>query len=544
MTNYLFYAFFVSLIIGTTLTPILILVANQIGLLDKPNKRKMHKEPIARAGGIAFAIGAILAILLWAPQNAFIIGAMIGMVLILCIGTLDDFFDLPAKTKLYGQIMAASITATYGQLTWQPLSSLMNIELPHWIAVFIIITLLVMVTNAINFSDGLDGLAGGLSFLSFGTIAYLAYQTNDTTVMYLTLPVMGGLLGFLRFNTYPARVFMGDGGSQFLGFLLAVVALLITDSERAPFSPFLMVFFVGIPLLDLMAVTTQRLLEKGSPFLADTQHLHHKLLTIGFSHHQVVLIIYTLQILMMLMGYSLRWETDGLLIGVYLGLLGCIGAFFYFVSSERLPPDVFRAQSAGIFYWRTWLRSVPWLSITCVRSLGIGLLGFFLFALSIATHISQELGISAIGVALLIGVGLFGSPKTILTVTRMGLYLGSTFTLYLIHDYLSHQEWTWQIVMIVYFSMLVILLMLAIHLDEQKQFQVNPMDYLLLFLALLIPFFPEIQVSGINLGLLMARLIILFFCCEIVLQAFSAKTRQLAYISGMVLLGIGIQGLL
>ncbi len=148
-----------------------------------------------------------------------------------------------------------------------------------WIGIPVTVFFLVAVSNAVNLTDGLDGLAGGLSFLTLCGIAYLAYLSNDSTVLLLTVPFLGGLLGFLRYNTYPARIFMGDGGSQLLGFIMGVLAILLTNSTRGPFSPVLALFLLGLPFLDTLGVAGQRLAEGRSPFIGDRKHVHHKLMT-------------------------------------------------------------------------------------------------------------------------------------------------------------------------------------------------------------------------------------------------------------------------
>ncbi|MCA9471162.1 MAG: undecaprenyl/decaprenyl-phosphate alpha-N-acetylglucosaminyl 1-phosphate transferase [Nitrospirales bacterium] len=544
MSSSLFYTFFSSLIIGTLLTPIFIVAANHIGLVDRPGHRKVHKEPVARVGGLAFAMGALIAIGIWGIGHPIMNGIFLGIIIIVVVGSLDDYADLQARHKLFAQFFAAAITTIYSHLTWQPLSGMVETTFPPWLLAGITMTTLVLLTNAINFSDGLDGLAGGLTFLSFGVMAYIAYQINDVVVLFLTLPVMGGLLGFLRFNTYPARVFMGDSGSQFLGFLMGVVAILLTSQDRTPFSPLLLLYFAGLPLLDMIAVTAQRIYERKSPFQADSQHLHHKLLAIGFSHHQAVLIIYIFQSGMILLGYNLRWAPDLLLAGVYLLLLLSIGMFFYFAMSKKLQAGTVKTASADILYWRTWFRSIPWLSRWCVYGLGIGVFGFLLFGLTIASNIPFEITASIMGLVLLLMIGLLFSQSAISLITRMGLYLGCTFVLYLTQEFLTVNTVNVHVMISVFFGLLVVLLLLAIHLDETKQFLVNPMDYLLLFLAVVIPFLPDILMGGINLGLLLARLIILFFCCEVLLQAFADKVYQFGYLSALILLGIGLQGLL
>ncbi len=538
MTGILFYAFLLSLLIGTILTPCLMLGATRMGIVDHPDPRKVHKEPIARAGGIAFAVGALVAIGYWGPQHAAMVGTLLGALSIVCMGCLDDFLDLRVRYKFGGQFLAAGVVATYSHLTWQPFSMLLGFELPDLWAIFLTIILLVAMTNAMNLSDGLDGLAGGLSFLSFGLVAYLAYQINDSFILYLTLPIMGGLLGFLRFNTYPARVFMGDGGSQFLGFMLGVSVLFLTQADRSPISPWLVLFIFGVPLVDLIAVTTQRLLSGGSPFKADQQHLHHKLLSLGFSHHQVVIILYGLQVLLVLMAYAFRWSSDGFLMGMYFFVVAGFGSFYYVVSSGRLRPDVFLKWSTSTLCWRSWVDSNQWLSRWSLHGLLAGLIGFFILGAYSSFYMPMKFSYLAWGLVVLVFGAMLGDAKSILLTTRMALYLGSTFVLYVVEHALVDATQQLSVLFHGFFALLIIGLLLAIHLDKDKRFQPNPMDYLLLLLAVAIPGLLTIQLGPVDFGEMMAKLIILFFVCEVLLQAFSSKVRHLGYFSGIVLFSL------
>ena len=536
MTGILFYAFLLSLLIGTVLTPCLMLGATRMGFLDQPDLRKVHKEPIARVGGMAFAIGALVAIGYWAPSSPLILAILAGSLIIVIMGSLDDLFDLRVRYKFGGQVLAAGVVAASTPISWQPLSSLLGVDLPAWVSIAMTIFVLVTMTNAMNLSDGLDGLAGGLAFLSFGLVAYLAYHIHDSFVLYLVLPVMGGLLGFLRFNTYPARVFMGDGGSQFLGFALGVSALLLTQTDRSPISPWLVLFMFGVPLMDLVAVTMQRLLRGGSPFKADREHMHHKLLALGFSHHQVVLILYGLQLVLVSLAYACRWSSEGFLMGLYLLLLAGLGTFYYGVASGRLRPEAFRTWSTGVLYWRTWVDSNQWLSQWCLYGLLAGMMGFFLLGILSAISIPRGISYLALGLVVLVFIGTLGNAKTMLLTTRMALYLGSTFVLYTLEHVLVEVAQPLTAVFQGFFVLLIVGLVLAIHLDKDKRFQPNPMDYLLLLLAIVIPGLLTIQLGPVDMGGMMAKLIVLFFVCEVLLQAFSARVRQLGYVSGMVLL--------
>src|SRR6185295_219690 len=237
MTSELFFSFIMSLLICMALIPPLRLLAARFHIMDQPGERKVHQYPVPRIGGIAFAIGAFTSILWWGPKNSITLSVLLGGMILLGFGVWDDRANLNYRIKLLGQILAASAVIIVGGIRFESIPFMLDAELPLWIGVPVTVIFLVGVSNAVNLTDGLDGLAGGLSFLSLCGIAYLAYLSNDATVLLLTIPFLGGLLGFLRYNTYPARIFMGDSGSQLLGFIMGVLAILLTDSSRGPFSP-------------------------------------------------------------------------------------------------------------------------------------------------------------------------------------------------------------------------------------------------------------------------------------------------------------------
>ncbi len=543
MNGALFYAFLMSLLIGTVLTPCLMLGAIRMELFDQPGHRKIHKEPMARVGGIAFAVGALVSIGYWTPHSDLIIGILAAALIILVMGSWDDCFDLRVRYKFVGQFLAAGIVTTYSHLSWQPFSMLLGLTFPDWVAIPLTMILLVVMTNAVNLSDGLDGLAGGLSFLSFGLVAYLAFQMDAVLVLFLTLPVIGGLLGFLRFNTFPARVFMGDGGSQFLGFLLGVAALLLTQAEVSPLRPLLVLLFMGVPLLDLVAVATQRLLTGRGLFLPDQEHLHHKFLALGFSHHQVVLILYLLQIGIIVLAYLCRWSSDLFLAGLYLLLLAGVGAVYYGVYSGRVSAGLARTWRGGILYWRTWLQARPWLAQGSLYGFVVSVVGVFILGLLFPSTLPEE-GLYLLGgLGMCVLGGLWGSVQTTLLTTRMGLYLGSTFVLYGIEHALGGATLWLNLLFQGFFGLMAIGLLLAIHLDKDQRFSPNPMDYLLLFLALMMPVLLNIQLGTVEVGGMLAKLIILFFACEVLLQAFSTKTRYLGFLSGGALLTLATRAL-
>ena len=198
---------------------------------------------------------------------------------------------------------------------------LKGVHLPVWIGIPLTVIVIVGATNAINLSDGLDGLAGGISIMSFICIAYLAYLGGDFMVVLLSIAMIGAIFGFLRFNTHPATLFMGDAGSQFLGFWAISLSLKITQGNHE-FNRLLPMMILGMPILDTISVMLGRIASGKSPFVADKNHLHHRLMKLGFSHSETVFLIYALQACMVTSAYLMRKGTEWLVLASCL----CFGA--------------------------------------------------------------------------------------------------------------------------------------------------------------------------------------------------------------------------
>jgi len=165
------------------------------------------------------------------------------------------------------------------------------------------------ITNAVNLADGLDGLAGGITMITFLCICALAFRSGDASIAIMSLAMLGALFGFLSFNTYPASIFMGDAGSQFLGFVSIVLPLKMCQ-DYSPLSPVLPLLIVGLPVIDTLIVMSERIRSGRSPFVADNNHFHHKLLGIGLFHTEAVFIIYLLQSVFVLSAYVFRFYSD------------------------------------------------------------------------------------------------------------------------------------------------------------------------------------------------------------------------------------------
>ncbi|KWX77916.1 glycosyltransferase family 4 protein [Paenibacillus jilunlii] len=295
--------FVVCMGLALLLTPLVKKFAIKIGATDVPNARKVHTKIMPRLGGLgiflAFVLGllAVLPIIPYdfTPREASFIKALLsGGGLIVLIGALDDRFELSAKVKLLGQIAAACIVVFGFGITVDFVNIPFNntySSLESWIAIPLTIFWIVGVTNAVNLIDGLDGLAAGVSGIAIATIAVMAFLMGNTMVALLCLLLLGSILGFLFFNFHPAKIFMGDTGSLFLGFCLALLALL-GFKQIAVVSFITPLLIIGVPLSDTFFAIVRRKLQKKPIFAPDKGHLHHCLRELGFSHRQTVLIIY------------------------------------------------------------------------------------------------------------------------------------------------------------------------------------------------------------------------------------------------------------
>nr|HPJ97816.1 MraY family glycosyltransferase [Syntrophales bacterium] len=325
-----FSALLVSLLLTIAMMPLLVRAALRFGIVDIPDARKVHRDPIPRIGGVAIAIGSIVPFVLWRQPGNFVAAYLAGAGILVVLGLLDDMRGLNYKIKFAGQIIAASIVIFYGGLRITNLGGLLpdGMILPEWFLIILTLVAVVGVTNAINLSDGLDGLAGGVCFLSLCCLAYLAYAIEDATALFIAVSLAGAVFGFLRFNTHPATLFMGDAGSLFLGFSVITLSLGMTQGG-SPLSPVLPLIILGVPVLDTVTVMAERLYHGRSPFMPDKNHFHHRIMRLGFYHTESVFFIYLIQGCLIIAAILFRFHSDWLLLESYVIFSALIlGGFF------------------------------------------------------------------------------------------------------------------------------------------------------------------------------------------------------------------------
>ncbi|MFC2460553.1 MAG: glycosyltransferase family 4 protein [Selenomonas noxia] len=298
-------AFMIALGIALILTPAVIAFARQTGALDKPDARKVHVRPIPRIGGIgiyAAFMASILVQLIFADVTpefmTSLIGLMIGGTIIVAIGIIDDYCDLPAKVKLLGQIFAAAVLVigfdVRIDVITDPFGDYIYLE---FLAIPATIFWVVGLTNTVNLIDGLDGLAAGVSSIAAVTIFLVAMEEGIPFVAMVTAALAGAAVGFLYYNFNPARIFMGDTGSMFLGFMLAGISVVGAVKSAATIALIVPILALGLPILDTTFAIVRRARNHRPIFKPDKGHLHHRLLAHGFTQKQAVLLMYVVSAL-------------------------------------------------------------------------------------------------------------------------------------------------------------------------------------------------------------------------------------------------------
>ena len=306
------FSLITAFLITFVAVPKVIFFAEKLRLLDEAGARASHKGSVPIFGGIAIFSGVIFSLLLWAEiENIQYI--LVSILIVFFVGVIDDLLVLSPFRKIVGQIIATSIIIFLGDLQIDSMHGVLGIyDLPIWIGTLFTIFVVIVITNGFNLIDGVDGLAGGIgviSSFSFGVIALLMGQ-SDIAIVAFTL--LGALLAFLKYNLYPAKIFMGDTGSLVVGLILSILAIniirygLVAETIKLPNKgPLLAIAILAIPLFDSLRVFVVRVFKRKHPFSAGREHIHHTLLDLGFGHKKTSFILYFYTISIIVFSYFL-----------------------------------------------------------------------------------------------------------------------------------------------------------------------------------------------------------------------------------------------
>lgn len=290
-------ALVVALVISFLMCPLVKSFAYKIGAIDVPkDNRRMHKKPVPRLGGLAIFLGFIVSMLLFAKIDGEMKGILLGAVIIVVLGVVDDMTPLRAYFKFFVQIVAALVAVFHGVVIETLSNPNIFSQNPYWnlswLAIPITVLWIVGITNAVNLIDGLDGLACGVSTISALTMLVIALLVSEGDVAIIMASLVGACLGFMPYNRNPAKMFMGDTGSTFLGYILATISIQGLFKYYAIVSfavPFLV---LGLPMFDTIFAIVRRLAHGQNPMAPDRGHIHHRLIDMGLNQKQAVAALY------------------------------------------------------------------------------------------------------------------------------------------------------------------------------------------------------------------------------------------------------------
>ncbi len=288
----------ISFLLGIFIVPLVIYYSEKKGLVDKPNERKIHSIPISRLGGIAIWTSTMLTflfliVLSYYPYGSLLSGILLGSSLMFLLGLIDDIYGLNAKFKLIIQLSIATIVFFLGiriETLFNPFGA--QIILNPVVSYILTMGWIVGISNAVNFIDGIDGLAGSvitIGSVTLGLIAVAMVPPNTISAL-IAFILAGSMLAFLTYNFNPAKIFMGDSGALFAGFMLATLSI-TGVMKTATLTMIVPIIVLAVPVLDITFSSLRRIAKGTSPFVADAEHIHHKLLKAGLSQNKTVLIL-------------------------------------------------------------------------------------------------------------------------------------------------------------------------------------------------------------------------------------------------------------
>lgn len=281
-------------VIAFVCTPSIIRMSMKINAVDKPNSRKIHTGLMPTLGGLSIFLSFLVGILIIQPTSPYHLAIVLGAFVIILLGFFDDLYALTAKAKFIIQILAACIVVFGGGLQVEFINLPFGGQIEFgWLSALVTILWIVGITNAINLIDGLDGLAAGVSAIALFTIATMSILMGNVYVLSIAIILFWSILGFIPYNFFPAKVFMGDTGALFLGFMIAVLSLL--GFKNVTMISFIIpIFILAVPIFDTGIAIVRRLVHKRPISSPDSSHLHHRLVKLGMTHRQTVIFMYVL----------------------------------------------------------------------------------------------------------------------------------------------------------------------------------------------------------------------------------------------------------
>ena len=531
--------FIVALLVTALCIRPLARIAPTLGLCDDPGPRKVHSQPVPRVGGIAMAIGIVAATALAQQFDRSLTGLLAGAATLLLFGVWDDRNNLGPLAKLAGQVIAVALAMFLGGIRIDSVTLEMRHALPDVAGYVLTLLFLVGITNAVNLSDGLDGLAGGMVLLCLAAVALLAAANGQLGVVAMALAECGAILGFLRFNTYPAQVFMGDAGSQLLGFTTGALAILATQGEQTPVSAALPLLLLGVPILDTISVIVQRLRAGRSPFTSDRNHLHHRLLALGCAHSTAVALLYLLQVGLCLLAYFMRFESDALIgaafVALALALISLLprpaeGSWRALWERGRWRASLQRMRDApprGLFRGLWWLLTAGLGAYACV-------------SIAQAPRVGLDLAVLCLAMLPLLALLSLRSAAPPIWLERIVVYIAVIALVYL--DQTSPAPRVgWRALSWALIGIATLAAVARFALTDAPRFKLTTLDVLVLFVALIGPNLPGSLNLVPELAAGIAKTVLLLYVAELQLGTEVRRALPRAFLA-LMFCAIAVRG--
>lgn len=535
------FSFILGIFSTILIVPPLMRLVRSLGVLDEPNSRKVHDQAIPRVGGIGIAVGVLLPTLLWARDDPSLAGCLIGALVVLIGGIWDDFKSLTQTQKAIFQLAAVAIVIQSGVLIEHvPFFGLD--PAPVWVSYPLTVLFIMGATNATNLFDGLDGLAGGCILLSLGVLAAFSYSAGGNVITLVALALSGATFGFLRFNTHPASVFMGDSGSQFLGFTTAILSILLIEKTHAALNFGLPLLILGLPILDTAMVIVLRLKAGRSPFRPDNRHIHHQLLKLGINHAYAVAILYVIQALMVVAAYFLRFQSDTVVVSVFLAISAVVLGAIYAARKTGFQATGRWSRQPSSSTADRWERYKPIISGMRLY-LEYSISALFVIVGLFFGDINYEIAIFALVLAASLVFAFFVMRAWAAFFSRLGIYtvaLITVFTCYSVAAPYGAVEWYFKL----FLGSLLICIAIVILFDNDRKFQITPLDLLIFILAITIPVFNSERHFGFPIVKQALSAGVIIYACECVISAAPQRHRVLKISALLTLVLMGSRAVL
>lgn len=542
-----FYIFMTAMLAAAIMIPPVSRVAVRFGGIDRPDERKVHRDETPRLGGIAIFLSFLFTFLMFTDVDQTTRGFVAGALVVFLTGLLDDLATLSPRQKLAGEVAAALVGLTLGGIWLDSIGDLFGfgeISL-GWFSKPFTVFAVVGVMNAINLIDGLDGLAAGVSAIACLVFGVLGYWSGNTVLTLLAVGLLGSLMGFLWHNSYPARIFMGDSGSLFLGYCMGVFSIMLVNNGQFHISPMLPVLILGVPLIDTLVVMGTRFRRGGGVFVPDRTHIHHRLLDLGVGHKMTVIIVY---------GVSYLFAISALLFRDLRGyqlapLLVALAVLFYltvhkFSTSASLRKLLNVSSNQSVRETAVFRRLVSFSSYLMVTIKYI-LMAVIMFSLLVPV---RENRVVAVVSALLLGASillLFMKSRWSNLFLQVVLYGSGAFIIFVMENF-GRTATIFDVSVLGIFRLMfaVLLVLEAVKVFIRKRTGVlvsSPFEYFLFFLLLSVPLLPVELTRSYHIMAVVGESAVLFVAYKLVLMRHAARNRKVIAVTTLALLAFVVK---